>query len=246
MYKTIAVITSDISGQTAHFVDRIDVQKYTVTVITYNKKRSQKKWLRKKLIKTLKVGILGMYFNRFLLPKKNLKMINRNVDIIKFDSLNCIEMIEHLKRKDYDLGISLGNSYISTKVFRSFRFGMWNIHHERLPLYPNCQPVFWSVYHRETITGWTIHRIDSGIDTGEILLQGHIPIKWRKSLRATINDTFKELLEDSTEGLLRLLNDGAIRTTNVVSQERWHTTPRITQIILTLIYNKIAWYRYNK
>ena|ERR1700730_1743036 len=46
------------------------------------------------------------------------------------------------------LGLSLGNGYISKRVFSIPKFGMINVHSERLPEYQNAQSVIWPIYNR--------------------------------------------------------------------------------------------------
>ena len=92
-----------------------------------------------------------------------------------------------------DLGLSLGNSYISRKVFGLPKYGMLNLHGELLPDYQNAQGVIWPIYNLSTETGLTIHEIDSGIDTGAILHQERYPIEFGPTLRETVLATLPEV-----------------------------------------------------
>lgn len=252
MYNRIVILTGDIHGQAAEFLTQYESNNHLFTLITYRKPRVIRKWRKKKLLKIIKVGILGLIINRYLLPKRVKVPLLDNIEVKIFDSLNSAQMIKYIKDNNFDLGLSLGNSYISSKVFTSFRYGMWNIHHERLPNYPNCQPVFWSIFHREKVTGWTIHEVDKGIDTGKCLLRGENEILWRKNLISTINDTFEEVRRDSTLGLIKLLEIDRLHSSceggneSVDTVIRWHTTPSLLHIISAFFYNRYAWYRHNK
>ena len=66
---------------------------------------------------------------------------------------------------------------------------MINFHGEILPKYQNAQGVIWPIYHMETETGLTIHQIDRGIDTGNILYQEIYPIVFGPTLRDTVLNT---------------------------------------------------------
>ncbi len=55
-------------------------------------------------------------------------------------------------------------------------FGNINLHASLLPKYRGAAPIQWAIASGETVTGVTTMRIDSGLDTGDILLQKEIPI----------------------------------------------------------------------
>jgi methionyl-tRNA formyltransferase len=54
--------------------------------------------------------------------------------------------------------------------------GTINVHASLLPSYRGAAPVQWAIIRGETETGITIMQMDEGLDTGDILLTGSIPI----------------------------------------------------------------------
>lgn len=54
--------------------------------------------------------------------------------------------------------------------------GNINLHASRLPKYRGAAPIQWAIARGESVTGVTTMKIDSGLDTGDILLQKEIPI----------------------------------------------------------------------
>tara|TARA_B100000787_G_scaffold170221_1_gene164931 strand:- start:4214 stop:5140 length:927 start_codon:yes stop_codon:yes gene_type:complete len=50
-------------------------------------------------------------------------------------------------------------------------FGILNIHPSMLPYYRGPVPTAWAILNNESEFGITIHKVDTGIDTGDILLQ---------------------------------------------------------------------------
>src|ERR1700722_12371619 len=54
--------------------------------------------------------------------------------------------------------------------------GNINLHASLLPKYRGAAPIQWAIARGETVTGVTTMRIDAGLDTGDILLQGELPI----------------------------------------------------------------------
>jgi len=55
--------------------------------------------------------------------------------------------------------------------------GCINIHPSLLPRYRGPTPEYWILKNKEKITGVTIHYIDKGIDTGDVILQREIAIE---------------------------------------------------------------------
>jgi methionyl-tRNA formyltransferase len=132
-----------------------------------------------------------------------------------------------------DLGISLGNGYIGKRVFSIPKFGMINIHHEMLPEYQNAQSVIWQIYNKSPMTGYTIHKIDKHIDTGEILLKKEVPIMFKSTLRQTVSGTCASLLDASAKGLLQVLSDFEELFGKATPQAKGHTytTPSFRQYL---------------
>jgi methionyl-tRNA formyltransferase len=56
------------------------------------------------------------------------------------------------------------------------RYGNMNLHASLLPKYRGAAPIQWAIARGESITGVSTMRIDSGLDTGEILLQKEVSI----------------------------------------------------------------------
>jgi methionyl-tRNA formyltransferase len=55
--------------------------------------------------------------------------------------------------------------------------GNINLHASLLPKYRGAAPIQWAIASGETVTGNTTMRIDSGLDTGDILLQQEVAIE---------------------------------------------------------------------
>jgi methionyl-tRNA formyltransferase len=81
-------------------------------------------------------------------------------------------------------------------------------------------PNFWQMYHGETSVGLTIHRINAGIDDGDILLQTETPIVAGESLDALIRRT-KKLGASLLIDVLRRVRAGDVRA---IANRREHAT----------------------
>ena len=59
-----------------------------------------------------------------------------------------------------------------------------NLHPSYLPWNKGYHPNFWSIYN-QTITGVSIHQIDSGIDTGKIICQRKVSFNYLDTLKTS-------------------------------------------------------------
>lgn len=57
------------------------------------------------------------------------------------------------------------------------RLGTINVHGSLLPNYRGAAPIQWSILNGDAETGVTIMQMDEGMDTGDILLPGSLPIE---------------------------------------------------------------------
>ncbi len=96
-----------------------------------------------------------------------------------------------LQKRAKELGvseISLKDAEKYALVFLSLEFDkiikpknfatdkIFNIHFSLLPKYKGMYTSIWPVLYNDRASGVTLHRIDSGIDTGEIIAQKRFPI----------------------------------------------------------------------
>ncbi len=88
-------------------------------------------------------------------------------------------------------------------------------------------------YNMSSVTGYTIHKIDRHIDTGEILHQEYVAISFLMTLRQTVAKTSVSLLEASANGLLHVIInfDSLYKNAKPQVQGNSYTTPSIWQYI---------------
>jgi methionyl-tRNA formyltransferase len=82
--------------------------------------------------------------------------------------------------------------------------GNINLHASLLPKYRGAAPIQWAIASGETVTGVTTMKIDSGLDTGDILLQQEIPIGPRDTavtIAPQMASIGAELMSDTLQGL---------------------------------------------
>ena len=148
------------------------------------------------------VGVLG--------PKKDHNMfydfrnfaINRGLNYIDYDELDEPQLIEKIKALDVDVAVVCSFNYkIPRVLLDSTKDGFINVHPSMLPKYRGGNPYSRVIMNGETETGVTIHFMDEGFDTGDIIAQKpyHIHSK------ATMGTLFNELNVIGIELLLQVL-----------------------------------------
>lgn len=105
-------------------------------------------------------------------------------------NINSDDFLDEIRKLDLDLILSVAAPQIfKDKLLKIPKKGCVNIHNSKLPKYRGMLPNFWQMYHGEKSVGTTIHRINSAIDDGEILLQGETPVSPGESLDSIIRKT---------------------------------------------------------
>lgn len=219
----LVVLTSSKRGTAAHHLPSLaECGACQISAVIYNRRERTDKtsFYRRKLKKVLRIGPLGAlnglrmrrWYKRDLHDHLELGEIDEicrehNIPYFETPEINCEATEDCFEKADADLGLSLGNGYIRESVFSIPRRGMLNVHHELLPEYQKAQSVIWQLYNGSDTTGYTIHKINSSIDGGDILCREEVPIRFEESLAETVTRTQALLMERSAEGLVRVLRD---------------------------------------
>ena len=102
-----------------------------------------------------------------------------------------------LKQKDVkkiDLIITFNYRHvISKKILKKLKRPAINLHISYLPFNRGCHPNFWS-FVENTVHGVTIHEVDSGIDTGNIIFQKKVTFNNLKII--TFKNTHRKLIKE--------------------------------------------------
>ena len=124
--------------------------------------------------------------------------LRRENQVVVFNDKVDINII-----KEFDYIVSYGYNYIFKKyIIDSSKNGIINLHISYLPYNRGAHPNFWSFFEN-TKKGVTIHLIDEGIDTGDILFQ-------------------KEVVFDSSEDTLEKTYFRLRKEIEILFIENWH------------------------
>lgn len=102
--------------------------------------------------------------------------------------VNSDEFYETAKSYECDLFVSMSyNQIFKRRIFELPKYKTINCHAGKLPFYRGRNILNWVLINDEKEFGITVHYVDDGIDTGDIILQRTYPI--------TDNDSYSTLLE---------------------------------------------------
>ena len=121
------------------------------------------------------INILVGFFNLIFLNKQTslyLFCLLRRIKYFNWNKSNKSKLIRFIKKTNPDLIIVYSSSRLLSKdIYDLPRFGTINLHPSILPKYRGPFPEFWHYYNMDLNSGVTVHYIDSGVDTGDILFQ---------------------------------------------------------------------------
>lgn len=216
------ILTSGLKGSAAHILKRLSgSEKVNISFVVYSEgQKSKQKTFSKRLKKIRKIGLfgaaIGIYLRKFykqaLLDHLQVQSIDLrckelNIPFYVVPRINSEELMSLIEKSNVDLGVSLGNGYIPSKVFKKPRLGMINVHHEQLPEYQNAQSVIWQIYNGSDVSAYTIHKIEKKIDKGEILYMHKVPLEIKDTIGETIARSYAKLIDASGLGLVKVLAD---------------------------------------
>ena len=111
-----------------------------------------------------------------------------NIDYLKHENINSKDFIEKIKKYSCDLFVSMSfNQIFKSEIINLPPLKTINCHAGKLPFYRGRNILNWALINDEKEFGITVHYIDEGIDTGDIILQNSYCISDK--------DNYKTLLE---------------------------------------------------
>lgn len=160
-------------------------------------------WSHRALENLLKKSDVKIAFicARYDHPDETLKSQCENEDIpfIVHANVNSAEFIEIVDGYNCDLFVSLSfNQIFKKEIIEKPRLGIINCHAGKLPFYRGRNILNWALINDEREFGVTVHYVDQGIDTGDIIRQRSYPI--------SDNDDYGTLLQRAYTGCAEILD----------------------------------------
>lgn len=134
------------------------------------------------------------------------------IDYLSSVKINEPSFIEKVTSYECDLLVSMSfNQIFRAEILKSTKHGVINCHAGKLPFYRGRNILNWALINDEKEFGITVHFVDEGIDTGDIILQRVFPI--------TDEDSYASLLQIAYVECANILYD-AIKLMQAKNFER--------------------------
>lgn len=98
-----------------------------------------------------------------------------NTRFVKVENINSEAAIANVKDEGIDLILYSGGGIVRKNLINAAKIGVINAHGARLPFFRGMNGVEWSLFYNE-LPKVSVHLVDSGIDTGDILNTTEIDI----------------------------------------------------------------------
>jgi len=149
--------------------------------------------------------------------KLNYKIIgvltnNRGKSIQEYSYENNLRIIdsldEYLSLEEVDIAISIQyHQILKEKHIKKVKELIVNLHMAPLPEYRGCNQFSFAIIDDKKIFGTTIHKLENGIDNGDILFESRFEIPkncWVDELYRLTYDKSIELFQDSLDKIIKL------------------------------------------
>lgn len=151
----------------------------------------------------------------FIVPRYDtqdpvLKQWAKKLDVpyIPHKNVNSDEFINSITEYDADLFISMSfNQILRRKIIDFPRLGFINCHAGALPFYRGRNPLNWVLINGESSFGITVHYVDEGIDTGDIIEQRQYPITLEDDYGSLLNKAVQECANVLYSATLKIYQD---------------------------------------
>lgn len=126
-----------------------------------------------------------------------------SIDYLKHRNINSDKFVTTIEKYNCDLFVSMSFDQIfKTKIINLAKYNTINCHAGKLPFYRGRNILNWALINDEKEFGITVHYVDDGIDTGDIILQ--------KNFQISDQDNYKTLLERAYVGCANTLYDAIL------------------------------------
>lgn len=123
------------------------------------------------------------------------------------------ETIDLVKRAEPDLiVVNSWYTWMPAELYNLPPHGTINLHDSLLPKFTGFSPVLWALISGASETGLTVHRMDEGLDTGDILVQKTLPIGPKVTGTELVLAGMELIPEALDEALTTIANGTAVWT----------------------------------
>lgn len=190
--KSPTIIMLAGKGESTNIVHNYLIESFNIQKVIIEEPVPRSNFLKNRIKKLGFFKVLGqVLFQTFTVSYLKKRSVERTNDIKRMHQLNCSsinegeiinvksvndnETVNILREIKPDIVIVNGTRIISKKVLNCVPAKFINMHAGITPMYRGVHGAYWAlVENQNELCGTTIHFVDEGIDTGNILKQGII------------------------------------------------------------------------
>lgn len=115
--------------------------------------------------------LISNHYSSYLWAQRN------NIPHMVSSNINNREVVEQIRLVKPDLIVSVSmNQIVKKQILEMAPKGCINVHCAPLPRYGGMSPYVWALANNEDYSAATIHYIDEGLDTGDIIAQEKVAV----------------------------------------------------------------------
>lgn len=133
--------------------------------------------------------------------------INNGIDYLKHENINSGDFLCEIQKYECDLFVSMSfNQIFKNEIINMPKMKTINCHAGKLPFYRGRNILNWVLINDEKEFGITVHYMDEGIDTGDIILQKTYPINENDSYNTLLEVAYIECANVLYDAILLIMN----------------------------------------
>jgi peptidoglycan/xylan/chitin deacetylase (PgdA/CDA1 family) len=176
-----------------------------------------------KVREVLRKAFPGRYFSLAELGAKY------RVPVHAVENLNSEPAAQILHECGAMLGIVLGTRVLKPVIFSVPPMGCINLHKGKVPEYRGMPPGFWELYDGAESAGVTVHFVDQGLDTGDIVAASTVPIAQHETPETLLQKLHQEGSRLLAQAVAALRDGTATRLAQTRESHKARTRPTRTE-----------------
>lgn len=132
---------------------------------------------------------------------------SKKIPVMHIATPNSKKFRDFLETLELDLIINQSQNIIKKDLLAIPKIGMLNRHNALLPKNRGRLTPFWVIYKEETETGVSIHFVEEGIDSGEIVVQKKYAVGKKDNFNSVVKKNYK-IASDAMNEAIDLLKMG--------------------------------------